>query len=256
MRTVYINDIDSFIVISDVHLVHPNDQLTQSFLLTLRNLKNVQALFLLGDIFDFIAGSHLFFQTFWQSVFDEFKRLKNSGVRVYFMEGNHDFGFEHFKSSRFLECFTECGDFCVQLNHKKWGQILLRHGDDIVCPKNYLFFRALVKSFILQKLLFSLIPGFILYKIFSKYAKISRKNDPYRKLSFDFLKNCIHSFIVNYKHELNVLLIGHIHVEYDFVFSNINNNLSSLRFISGRAWYESKNYLFVDSMTIERKLID
>ena len=99
LQAIKIKNVNNFHVISDVHLHNPQDNLTKIFIETLYSFENAENVFLLGDIFDFIAVKSPYFFDLWENVFHAFKHLKKSGVRLYFIEGNHDFGFEHFKSS-------------------------------------------------------------------------------------------------------------------------------------------------------------
>ena len=114
MQILKLDKLENFIVISDVHLSDPNDKLTDLFISTLNSLPKTEAIFLLGDIFDFIAVNSTYFFNLWDNVFQTFKSLKENGIRVYFIEGNHDFGFEHFKSDFLNQCFTSYGDFIAE----------------------------------------------------------------------------------------------------------------------------------------------
>lgn len=236
MQILKLNNIENFIVFSDVHLREPDDKLTENFISTLESLPQTDAVFLLGDIFDFIAASSPYFFKLWGSVFQAFKNLKERGVQVFFIEGNHDFGFEYFKCDFLNECFTNYGDFIIEISHKELGVIHLRHGDDVVCKPNYLKFRRLVKNKFFQWIASFLIPGFFMQFIFSRYAKLSRKKDVYRSLPEDFLLSCLNSTIAKYSH-ISVLIIGHIHILRD---CTINNNV---RFLVGPDWFSQPSYL-------------
>ena len=127
----------------------------------------------------------------------------------------------------------------------------VRHGDDIVCPPNYLIFRKLVKSWFLQKLLCFCVPGWLMDKIFTKYASISRKKDVYRKLSEDFLIKCIFDFLNKHFLDVNTLIIGHIHVEYNELFKDDVSR--KVKFFSGSAWFDKSTYLLVSKNEVVRK---
>ena len=57
MKTLNLNNIKSFVVISDVHLRDANSPLAKLFIGEINKINNVDAVFLLGDVFDFIANS-------------------------------------------------------------------------------------------------------------------------------------------------------------------------------------------------------
>ncbi len=233
------NNIHNFTVISDVHLRDPHDELTEKFISTLNSIGKTDTLFLLGDIFDFIAASSPFFFKLWDNVFFTFRQLKRQGIKVYFIEGNHDFGFEHFKSDFLNSCFTEYGDFIAEFDHPLLGHVRLQHGDNVVCKKNYLAFRLLVKNKWFQKLASLVCPGFFMHIIFSRYAKLSRKKDQYRRLEDDFLHVCLQKEFKK-NSSPRVFIIGHIHVLKD---ETINHHT---RFLSGPDWPTSPSYLAYD----------
>ena len=240
MQVLKINSCENFAVISDVHLRDPSDELTQKFIATLQSFKKEDTLFLLGDIFDFIAVGSPFFFHYWENVFSALRNLKEMGTQIYFIEGNHDFGFEHFKSDFLENCFHYCGDSILEFHHSKLGLVHLRHGDNVVCKTHYLFFRSFVKNKVFQNIAIHLFPGKFMQFIFSRYAKLSRKSDKYRTLSNEFLTSCIESTLDTYPN-INVLVLGHIHVLRDCLVQN------KLRFLSGPDWLSKPNVLFYEN---------
>lgn len=236
MNILKIDEVKHFVVISDVHLRDPNDELTKLFISTLNSFQNKETVFLLGDIFDFIGVFGPYFFNLWIHVFQACKALKARGSRIYFVEGNHDFGFEHFKSPFLNECFSDYGDFIIEYTHPQLGLVHLRHGDDVVCSPDYLKFRNLVKSKFFQLFTGFLFPGWLMQFIFSRYAKFSRKKDVYRKLPEDFLLFCIQKVIEKYP-SIHVLIIGHVHIVRDILINN------KVRFLVGSDWLSQPNVL-------------
>ncbi|APJ02691.1 UDP-2,3-diacylglucosamine diphosphatase [Silvanigrella aquatica] len=251
MRTVKIVEIENFIVFSDVHLRDPNDEITKIFLNNLdqiiSNIQNkkqkIDALFLLGDIFDFITVSKKFFLNLWKDVFEKFKKLKDFGVKTYFIEGNHDFGFEHFHSKRLDQYFTDYGDFIIEFHHKKLGTVVLRHGDNVVCAPTYHKPRSFFKSYLFQKIANFFVAGWIMHFICTKYAKKSRNRGAYNALQPEFLKHCLTQYLIDYefqfKKNLDTLIIGHIHVLLNFIYNKTN-------ILVGPDWFSAPNYLYCD----------
>jgi UDP-2,3-diacylglucosamine pyrophosphatase LpxH len=249
VRIIKPKNILNFHVISDVHLSDPHDKLTRLFIDTLYSLENEETLFLLGDIFDFIAVKSNYFFELWENVFLAFKHLKKNGVRIFFVEGNHDFGFEHFKSPFLQDCFENYGDFVIEMEHEKLGPVQLRHGDDIVCKPHYLKFRKFVKNKNFQKIASKAVPGQMMQFLFSRYAKISRKQDKYRVLSDNFLNSCLNETLKIYPY-LNILIIGHIHVLKDMLIHH------KTHFLVGPDWLSRPNYLSYNSQSgFERKFL-
>lgn len=237
MKTIPIKHTDRFAVISDVHLRSPHDETTSLFIKTINSLQDIDALILLGDIFDFFSVTP-FFLKMWADVLSTFENLKKRGIAVYFVEGNHDYGFEHTKDPTLINYFTKCGDMIIELEHTALGHIILRHGDDIVCPKSYLPFRRLVKSDLFQKIAVFFFRGFLLDFIFSRYAKHSRKKDKYRTMSADFLRSCLETYLQLCDPIPQVLVIGHIHCFVDQI-------LNQTKILSGPDWFFAPNYLLV-----------
>jgi UDP-2,3-diacylglucosamine hydrolase len=83
MRTIFL---------ADAHLASPSDLNYRLLLRFLQNLEgNTEALFIMGDLFDFWLGfpSQPFQQ--FNAVLEALLALKRSGCRLVYFEGNHDF---------------------------------------------------------------------------------------------------------------------------------------------------------------------
>ncbi len=77
--------------VSDLHLSEKTPALTKAFILfLLQRAQDADALYLLGDIFDYWIGDdyHL---DFYRPVIQQLRTLHNQGIRLYFMAGNRDF---------------------------------------------------------------------------------------------------------------------------------------------------------------------
>lgn len=252
-RLIDLGESESLIVVSDVHLRSPEDERTQQFCAFLDRIGNdfkCDTLVLLGDIFDFLNARQRFYYELWRDVFERLRQLDSRGVKVVFVEGNHDYGFEHGTCREIKNCFFECGDFVVKLTHSRLGEIVLIHSDDVVCPPTYPRFRRVVKSKTFQTLL-SPVPGWLTSALFSRYARVSRAKDDYRPLDPDFLTHCSSQFIDHvadfFGLRPRVCVFGHIHVHLD-------DHLRDVRFLSGPAWFTSANALTVSPQgEIERK---
>ncbi len=246
MKTIKIAPLKNFVVISDVHLQHPKDRNTNTLIAALKSLQEYEAIFLLGDIFDFISISKHYYQKKWSILFDVFKDLQSKGTKIFFLEGNHDFCFEHFPQPFLSSSFERCGDFAVEFYHEHLGNIRVCHGDNIVCPPDYLFFRSLVKSKWLQTIFHYFVPGSFADFIFTRVANLSRKKDKYRKLQNSFLMSCLEKEQKNIEH-VQVYIIGHIHLEKDFKLQ------SGMRFLSGPDWPQRPTLLLIkEDGTLER----
>ena len=246
MKTKELSNINSFYLISDVHLSDPKDALTEKFISFLKSIPTNSDLFLLGDIWDILFVNKIYFQKLWKNVFDLFFQMKKNNVRIFFLEGNHDFGFENFPSSFLDDRFTFYGDCYFKIKNKN-ETILMAHGDNIVCPKKYLTFRRLVKSWWLQKLITPFLLGFICQLIFGFYAKVSRKSSYSKIIDPEFFQKCVHSFLKNFENNFpDYLIIGHIHQERK---QYVN---SKTLFISGKDWVSLPSFLKFEDGLITR----
>lgn len=236
-RLVDLGATTNLVVVSDIHMRTPDDPRALLFCSFLDQLENCDTLVLLGDIFDFINARQSFYYQLWSDVFSRLNAVRSRGVKVVFVEGNHDFGFEHGTCHEVAECFDVRGDIVVRVKHQSFGNMLLMHSDDIVCPPSYRLFRNVVKSNVFQSLV-NPVPGKATSYLFSRYAELSRSKDEYRLLSSEFLTACVDDFL-NLKansivEELRMCVFGHIHVHLD-------DHRGAVRFVSGPDWFSAPN---------------
>jgi UDP-2,3-diacylglucosamine hydrolase len=234
-NTIPLGTISSFAVLSDLHLREPNEKNSQLAVDTLKSLTDMEAVILLGDVFDFIFIASPFFQKRWNNIIQSLEYLTKNGTLVVFIEGNHDFGFEHFFPKELAAVIPNHGDAIIELTHPILGRVSLRHGDDIVCPPNYLKFRALIKSKLFQSLARH-IPGCVMQFIFSRWAKISRSRDEYRRLDPHFFQDCVQKALSKNPNPPQTLVLGHVHEHIDTVFQNT-------RCFAGPSWLQAPNLL-------------
>ena len=83
---------DHCLFISDCHLCDSRPHITQAFIVFLANTAvNAQALYILGDLFEYWAGDDTIAAGLHQPVIQALKNLSANGVKVFFMAGNRDF---------------------------------------------------------------------------------------------------------------------------------------------------------------------
>ena len=249
MKQIRLQEFECVHVLSDLHLRSPSDPRSQTLLAYLDGVlarqdqpqsqaqSQPQALFLLGDIFDFIYFPSSFHREFWKEVLIKFHQIKDSGIKIYFVEGNHDFGFElTLETNRY---FTAGADFVCRFAHPKLGEVMLRHGDDVVCPPSYLWFRRLVKNSFFQRIT-ALVPGRITYFLFSRYASLSRTKDKYRTLDPKFFTRCVNAQLTKETDETKIAVFGHVHVFVDQVLDQ------NTRVLVGPDWFAAPSILKIE----------
>ncbi len=121
------------VFLADAHLHNPGDA---NYLLLLRFLEQLQGntatLCILGDLFDFRIGLPALDFPEQEPLLDALKRLNNSGTRLVYLEGNHDF---HLGSGFADQIGAELHAGPVHLN-LDGKRIYLCHGD-LVNPEDW-----------------------------------------------------------------------------------------------------------------------
>jgi UDP-2,3-diacylglucosamine hydrolase len=114
--------------ISDLHLCDSRPQITSAFIAFLdKTASQAQALYILGDLFEYWPGDDAIEAGFHQPIIKALKNLSASGVKVFFMAGNRDFligqGFANASGISLLPDPSR-----IKLYEKP---VLLSHGDSL-----------------------------------------------------------------------------------------------------------------------------
>ncbi len=156
-------EFDHALIISDLHLTAAYPFTANRFVDFCKNeARQVQAVFIIGDLFEFWVGDDAHLQTpFNQDIAKEIHALCASGVKVFFIAGNRDFMLgEEFKK---MASWTVLPDpSVVKIGHQSW---LLSHGD-MLCTADpaYQLFRSFTRVPFFQYL-FMLIPSQLRQKL-------------------------------------------------------------------------------------------
>ena len=130
------------IFLSDAHLRGPEDKNYQRLLDFLNQQKNLDALFLLGDIFEFWLGYKYLVFSAYIPLLEKLHQLSESGTQLYFVEGNHDFHLGPYFTET-LNCTVIPEQKVVNWDGKK---ILVCHGDLVKSDRNYQRLRSFWRS--------------------------------------------------------------------------------------------------------------
>lgn len=198
------------VVASDVHIRTRDDERSVMLQQLIDEAKRVRAkVFVLnGDIFDFFFGWGPHFRTKHTAIFSRLESLAAEGCKIYFIEGNHEFGMDHMPTVgvTFMDGFgdvLEAGD---------GSKILVVHGDLMKHDWKYLLFRALVRSrfvsFVASSIPQTWLDGFTLW-----LASTSRKKDRYRTLNHEAILACARNVLAN--EDAEHMIFGHFHHPYD-----------------------------------------
>lgn len=130
------------IFLADAHLRSPEDQNYRQLLDFLDQQRDLDGLFLLGDIFEFWLGyQHVAF-TAYIPLLEKLRQLTAAGTKIFYVEGNHDFHLGPY-FSEVLGCTIIPDQKLVDWDGKK---LLLCHGDLLNPNPNYQRLRSLWRS--------------------------------------------------------------------------------------------------------------
>jgi UDP-2,3-diacylglucosamine hydrolase len=202
-----------FLFTSDLHLQDGNTPQSERFIRFLNEVpQSGDVLVLGGDIFDLFVGNKSIFQTRFSKVLEAIQSLIIKGVRVYYLEGNHDFQFngtipesENFKILK--------NDFSLEVFGKK---IWISHGD-LIDPEDrgYRFLRWFTRTPFIQ-ILIKILPGNLIDMVGNRSSQSSRKyND--RRVN-DKTKKRLRSLYFAFADQkiaagFEYVLVGHSHIK-------------------------------------------
>ncbi len=193
------------VFISDAHIKgfeSPAMERLCSFLMSLST--DTKSVVIAGDLFDFWIGCKEFVYSDYMPVLQALKDLKNKGIKIIYVEGNHDFFMGHF-FTEVLKAEVCPSEKIIDFDGKK---IYIAHGD-LVNRKEYSYrlWRWVLRS-PLVKFMANRMPPVLLYKIGMKLSQTSRK---FPRKSFD-LKRTFRDFARDkWKEGYHGVILGHLH---------------------------------------------
>ena len=199
-------------LVSDVHLglrvADPADRESR-FVKFLRNLpEDAEALYLLGDIWDFWYEYRDVVPKGYVRVFAALQDLMDRGVKVYFFQGNHDvWTYSYFEELGMVRLTQPA---LVEISGKRF---CLGHGDGLgPAPFGYRVLRSIFHCRPLQ-VLFSMIHPWIAFRLGNNWSKGNRLA---RKEVYEFrgAEEPLYKFAQDYSqsNEVDYFVFGHFHV--------------------------------------------
>ncbi|MCG9701053.1 UDP-2,3-diacylglucosamine diphosphatase [Vibrio natriegens] len=225
--------------ISDLHLTPSRPDITECFVTFMRTeAPKADALYVLGDLFEFWVGDDDK-TPFANKIRTEFKALTDSGVRVFFIQGNRDF----LLGKRFCKQtgITLLDDVCtIDLYGKK---AVILHGDTLCTDDvDYQKFRKTVHQPWLQWV-FNHIPWFIKKKIVAKVQSDIRDDKSNKSLDImDVNQSEVENVMSQYC--VDLMIHGHTHRPDTHHFDV--NGFKKTRIVLGD-WYTQGSVLQVNS---------
>ena len=230
--------------VADVHLgldVADPDAREARFVRFLRSVDpaSTEALYLLGDIFDFWYEYRDVVPKGYSRVFAALLDLMDAGVRVWFFQGNHDVWtyryFEELGMHRLEQpAVVEIGGkvFC------------LGHGDGLgPVPEGYLILRKAFHSRVLQ-FLFSLLHPWIAFRFgkgWSRNNRLARRE----KYVFRGESEPLYRFAAEYSESRHIdfFIFGHYHAHADMPLP------SGARLMVLDDWLDGSSYIYFDGIS-------
>lgn len=229
--------------ISDLHLSPARSDITECFVRFMRDeAPHANALYVLGDLFEFWIGDDD--QTpFANQIRMEFKRLTESGVAVYFVQGNRDF----LLGKRFCKQtgITLLADVTtIELYGRK---AVILHGDTLCTDDvSYQKFRRTVHQPWLQWL-FKRIPWMIKKRIVAKVQSGVRDDKSHKSLEImDVNQEEVEKVMTQY--QVTLMIHGHTHRPNVHHFENAQGQMT--RIVLGD-WYQQGSVLRVTAEQCE-----
>lgn len=162
-------------ILSDLHILDANDPIYFSLLSFLRlRVSPGDTVIFAGDIFDLFVGNKAVFQNKYNEFFDVLSEVGQRGVRVFYIEGNHDFLIQ--SAFRNLPAVSiHHREVSLQIDGKRFFII---HGDTVdYSDYGYRMIRAFFRS-PLMKMLVWIFPGEWLDRIGQMSSSYSREYKP------------------------------------------------------------------------------
>lgn len=198
--------------VSDLHLSGGQTPAADRFVNFLQTLEPQATVVLGGDIFDLYVGNKRVFREKFAAVLAAIRAAALRGVRVHFLEGNHDFhlqgSFAGLPNFQFHTC-----DFTIEASGKAF---YFSHGD-LIDPedKGYRFLRAVTKNLPFRVFVW-LVPNFLVDKIGNWSSHQSRKYNQTERMGPEQQKRIRDLYLGFAKEKVrggaSSVLIGHSHL--------------------------------------------
>ena len=234
--------------VSDVHLglqvADPVDR-ERRFVEFLRGLpEETEALYLLGDIWDFWYEYKHVVPKGYVRVFAALTELIDRGVDVFFFQGNHDvWTYSYFEELGMKKLQQPA---VVEIAGKRF---CLGHGDGLgPVPLGYRFLRGIFHNRILQ-FLFSMLHPWIAFGLGNGWSRSNRLSHD-KEYEFRGPDEPLVKFAEQFSsvHDVDYFVFGHYHVSVDMPLA------SGSRLLVLKDWIHSSPYFCFDGQTIAQSV--
>ena len=202
--------------------------------------EDTDALYLLGDIWDFWYEYRDVVPKGYIRVFSALQSLMDRGVKVYFFQGNHDvWTYSYFEELGMKRLEQPC---LVEIGGKRF---CLGHGDGLgPVPAGYRFLRGLFHNRVAQ-FLFSMLHPWIAFRFGNGWSRNNRlahdqeyefrgKDEPLYKFAEEF----------SARNDVDYFIFGHYHSSVDMTLP------SGARLLVLKDWMRSSPYFCFDGVSV------
>lgn len=205
--------------------------------------ENTEALYLLGDIFDFWYEYRHVVPRGFSRTLGALAFLKDRGVRICFINGNHDVWTYGFLQDEIgVEMLDEMSI------HEIDGKLFcLAHGDELMGGKSHILLKKIFKNRLLQRLFSALHPywAFSLATRWSRHNRLANgslmhfrgEDDPLYKVASEFEK----------EKKVDYFVFGHLHTP-----GNLRTPRGAEFYVLGE-WIHGCEYIVYDTMNGEMR---
>lgn len=222
------------VFIADAHLKGPGDPHEKPLIEFIDSLNNVNSLVILGDLFDFWTGFNPVVYNNYLPVLESLQRLTRKGVKIIYLEGNHDFAMgSFFKDTLNAEVYPDFLE--LRLDGRRF---YLSHGDTVSMTLTYSLWRAYLRSPVFRVMARIATPR-VVWSIAMGLSNKSRKKTYRIKTNFteprlrDFAKKLIQD-------GYNGVVLAHSHV------AGVHSEGKGV-YANPGSWAQHKSYLVYDN---------
>lgn len=199
------------VFIADAHLRKPEDLNYRTLLKFLDGLKgNTEVLYILGDLFEFWIGYRKIPFTQYHPILEMLREVRESGTRIVYFEGNHDFHMGPF-FEKTLQAEIHRVPRTLIVNGKK---VYLCHGDQIIDDDyGYRILRFLLHN-PLTGILLPIVPYRLTSFVADRMSRISSGNHSERNRKRDY-GTILRSFAADrFESGCDAVISAHFHNPY------------------------------------------
>jgi UDP-2,3-diacylglucosamine hydrolase len=226
---------NGLIFVADPHIESKNEQ--KYFLRFLQYIKVCKnSLYILGDLFSIWIGT--FKRDYHRSVIDYLENLKNSGIKIGYVEGNRDYQIaKKFKGI----IFNEADDIFLE-EYYAGKRVYISHGDLVnIKDKQYRLWRLLSKNRISSYIL-NIFPKRLSRVMANKIERILRKTNIKHKSYFPE-EECKYFSKELFLKGYDIVILGHFHRE-EIIKIPIDGKEKIIYTLPD--WKTTHRYLFID----------